>query len=230
MNEERPNFIVKMVCLANSRKTSGRCIAGKEIDGTGKVGCWIRPISARFSHEISEEDRRYPNGETAQILDIIEIPCTQPMPQGHQPENILIDDRFYWQRNDRIDRKSLEHMVDKPALLWAKGFSTYYGQNNRVPETLLKPEDGSLRLIAVDRIILHAGPKAPEFGNMKPIVRANFNYQEEDYCFDVTDPDVEAACLRSGAGDYVLESALVCVSLGELFDGYAYKLIASIIT
>ncbi len=75
MNTENPNYIVQIVCLANSRKTSGRCIAGKEIDATGKVGCWIRPISARFSHEISEEDRRYPNGETAQILDIIEIPA-----------------------------------------------------------------------------------------------------------------------------------------------------------
>ncbi len=231
MNTESPNSIIQIACLANSRKISGRCIAGKEIDTVGKAGRWIRPISMRSSHEISEEERRYSNGEMAQLLDIVEIPCIRPMPQQHQPENMLIDDRFYWQRKGRIDWQSLRSMLDKPAPLWANGFSTrYYGQNNRIPEDLLDPQAGSLRLITLNRIVLNAGPKAPEFGNMKPVVRASFHFAGDHYYLDVTDPDVEASCLRTGAGEYVLDSVLVCISLTEVWEGYVYKLVASIIT
>src|ERR1035438_2085128 len=69
-----------IVCLANSRKHSGRCVAGKEVlaDGYGK---WIRPVSARPSAEISEEERRYENGVLARVLDIIRIPIIGATPQ-----------------------------------------------------------------------------------------------------------------------------------------------------
>ena len=60
------------VCLANSRKLSGRCIAGKEFSNN-IPGDWIRPISEREHHEISEVDRRYSDGTTAQTFDIISV-------------------------------------------------------------------------------------------------------------------------------------------------------------
>jgi len=167
MNLERPNFTINIVCLANSRKTTGRCIAGKEIDGTGKTGQWIRLISSRPTHEISELEMLYSDGETVRLLEVMEIPCEKPAPQGHQPENVLIDARFFWQRRDRANWQALNQMLDEPDPLWISGFSTRQGQNNRIPENLLNPQQGSLRLIALDQILLHAGPKAPRFGDMK---------------------------------------------------------------
>jgi hypothetical protein len=230
MNEERSNFTVRIVCLANSRKTSGRCIAGKELDVTGQAGRWLRPVSPRPTHEISELDMLCPDGETAKLLDILEIPCVKPVPQGHQPENVLIDARFFWQRHNRINWQALNQMLDKPAPLWTNGFSTRQGHNNRIPESLLDSRQGSLRLIALDRVLLHAGPKAPKFGDMKQVVRASFDYQGDHYCLDVTDPVIESYFLKTGAIEHALDTTLACISLTETWEGYVYKLVASIIT
>ena len=76
---------VKIICLANSRKRSGRCIAGKIIDSNK----WIRPVSSRESEEISEEERRYKDGQMPKLLDIISIPVKFRKPTLHQKENYL---------------------------------------------------------------------------------------------------------------------------------------------
>jgi hypothetical protein len=232
MSDDMPNLVEQIVCLANSRKIAGRCIVGKR---TGGDRSWFRPISDRSGHEISEIDRRYPDGKTAQLLDVIEIPCIKAMPHGHQSENVLIDDRFYWEKKGRAPWMDILALVDQGADLWANEFNAYYNQNNRVPDGLIDEGGGSLRLIELDEIVLHAGPKAPDFGNMKPIVRASFEYQGQEYKLDLTDPEYERACLEKGAGVYCLKSVIACVSLSELYtsqngETFAYKLVASIIT
>ena len=62
----------KIICLANSRKMSGRCIAGKEVLN-GHYSQWIRPVSHRDTGEISEEEQRFEDGDSPQVLDIISI-------------------------------------------------------------------------------------------------------------------------------------------------------------
>ncbi len=48
----------RIVCLANSRKLQGRCIAGRELV-SGKPAAWIRPVSDREHEEVSEYERQY---------------------------------------------------------------------------------------------------------------------------------------------------------------------------
>jgi hypothetical protein len=87
------SYTKTIVCLANSRKVSGRCIAGKEY-ADGVFGDWIRPVGARADEEISEDDRRYRSGDYAKLLHIVAIPMTRPVPDGFQIENRRIDDEF----------------------------------------------------------------------------------------------------------------------------------------
>ena len=44
--------VKRIVCLANSRKLGGRCIAGKELLADGVSGSWIRPVSHREFEEV----------------------------------------------------------------------------------------------------------------------------------------------------------------------------------
>jgi hypothetical protein len=84
-----------IICLANSRKHTSHCIAGKEITGS-KIGQWIRPVSGRESGELSEEDQRFKNGQHPQLLDVVNIVMRAPQQHSYQPENHLIDDGYYW--------------------------------------------------------------------------------------------------------------------------------------
>ncbi len=51
--------VKQVVCLANSRKLNGRCIAGKELV-QGKATDWIRPVSTREHEEVSEYEQSIP--------------------------------------------------------------------------------------------------------------------------------------------------------------------------
>ena len=78
-----------IICLANSRKLSGRCLAGKELSGSA-VGPWIRPVSARPTEEVSERDRAYKDGSDPRVRDIIDVPLIEPKPKTFQSENWLL--------------------------------------------------------------------------------------------------------------------------------------------
>lgn len=82
--------VKRIVCLANSRKLCGRCIAGREWND-GRAGRWIRPVSDREHQEVSEYELQYEDGGDPRVLDVIEVPMLEPLPQSFQSENWLFD-------------------------------------------------------------------------------------------------------------------------------------------
>lgn len=222
------NYSKTIVCLANSRKTGGRCVAGKEQDG----GDWIRPVSSRPTAEVNIEERQYENGKEPQILDVIEVCMVGAAPHGHQQENHIIDVGYYWTRRGSAQWNELADLADDPQTLWENGHSTYAGNNDRVPVAQAVQYQNSLFLIQPQQVTISVETPGAAFGNHKKAVRAGFRYNGVWYDMKVTDYDVERLYLQKDVGVYPLEQpCYFCVSLAEAHtDGYCYKLIATIIT
>lgn len=221
-----------IVCLANSRKTAGRCVAGIEIDGRRKFGKWIRPVSARDTQEVSEDERRYENGADPQLLDIVKVPFQKKVPHVHQTENHLIDDRYYWEKTGIITWDELRNAAQEEGdSLWGTGDSSYYGTNDRIPQKVAETYTSSLMLIKPKGLTVLVRVEGQEFGNPKRRIRAGFEWEGETYVLSVTDPVVERRFLQMDNGEYPIADAVLCISLGEAFsDGKCYKFCAAIIT
>jgi hypothetical protein len=217
-----------IVCLANSRKMSGRCLAGKEVDKNNVFTDWIRPVSSRGSQEISEEERRFKDGTDPKLLDIIQIEMLAPQPHAHQSENHLIDPSQHWVYLASAGWASIQKAVDEVETLWANGHHSYNGINDRVPEGQVASLKGSLLLVRPQNLILSVAVEGGQYRKRK--VRAQFEYKGERYIVAVTDPVIERKLLSKEDGNYKVEEALLCVSLGEPYEGYCYKLVAAVIT
>ena len=220
--------VKRIVCLANSRKLSGRCIAGKEPAGD-QAGRWIRPVSAREHEEVSEYERWYAGGGDPCILDIMDVPLLEPRGRSYQQENWLLDRTQRWRRIGRLAWRDLARLADPPAPLWINGHSTYNGLNDHIPLALAGDLRSSLRLIRVQQLRLSVFIPGEAFGEARRRVQGRFHYAGAVYKLWVTDPVYEQAYLAKPDGCDEIDDGYLTISLGEPHNGACYKLIAAII-
>jgi hypothetical protein len=218
-------IVKRFLCLANSRKLRGRCVAGREIT-EGGPGLWIRPVSSRKYQEISEYERQYSDGSDPQVLDVIDVTFLEHLPREHQSENWLIDHRRYWSKVRTANISELDKFLEPSGSLWIEGHSSYSGTHDRVPLEKARTLETSLRLIRARAVTLSISP--PIFGT-EPRVQARFNHNNERYALRVTDPRVERKYRTREKQTYKLGPCFLTISLGEAFQGYCYKLVAAII-
>ena len=219
----------RIVCLANSRKLTGRCIAGREWIEEQGAGSWVRPVSARENQEVSEYERQYEDGSDPRVLDIINIPVLEPQPKDYQTENWLLNPDYYWEKTGTLSRRDLPKLVDSIAPLWIGGQSTYHGRNDRIWLESADSVSDSLRLIHVERLNLAVFNPGEAFGSPKRRVQGQFTHAGTGYKLWVTDPEYERAYLAKLDGTYDIGECYLTISLGEPFEGACYKLIAAII-
>jgi hypothetical protein len=220
-------LVKRFVCLANSRKLSGRCVAGKEVTSQG-VGEWIRPVSGRLGEEISEYDSRCNDGSNISVLDVIDVPMLQAQPQSYQRENWRIDPSLRWRRHGRIAMDQLPQLIDPIAPLWTNGFKTYHGLNDKVPIEQANSLSSSLRLIYTEKLSLLVHTPGKEFGDHTIRVQGRFKLANVHYWLRVTDLAFENAYMSKPQERYELGEAFLTVSLSAPFKGASYKLIAAI--
>jgi hypothetical protein len=212
----------RIICLANSRKRTERCVAGIEILGS-KRGPWVRPVTDRPNHEISKKERQFSNGQEPRLLDIIDVPVLAHAPWMHQRENWLLDPRQRWKYVKTIAWEHLDLIKDNTESLWPNGHHTHHGTNDHVPQAEAEILDSSLKLIHVERVQLSVYKEY-----YRPQLRAEFSFGGFEYRLKVTDPNLEADYFARGDGEYRLGESFLTISLGEPFNDNCYKLAAAI--
>jgi hypothetical protein len=91
---------IEMVCLANSVKLGGRCVAG--VYRSSDSWRWLRPVSRRPGGSLNMSERSYEDGTDPRLLDVIAIPTAESCPSFVQPENVFVGEGP-WQLVDHLD-------------------------------------------------------------------------------------------------------------------------------
>jgi hypothetical protein len=208
--------MAQIICLANSFKGGGRCIAGIDID----TGEWVRPFNPRGDEGALGRERLI-KGDEPRILDVLDIPIGEEAEDyGCQPENrILLSGR--WKKIGTILPEDALKYVEEDILLLhndaKKVESAFF-------ESLPKEQWKSLQLIQVRDVRFHK--------NLRNKWRCDFNYYRCHYELPFTDPKVIDR-LDSGGG--IAKRCLLIISLGGPFDKdnggtlYWYKIVAGVV-
>jgi hypothetical protein len=213
-------MITKFVCLANSYKEGGRCMAGIELDAQNnpvfenEKSKWIRPVCNTKHGEIPTEIvARF------KLLDIIEIDIIEKQPQGYQSENVSFDEKSL-KICGTFDRNGLPGICNDPNAIfdnWRKSVS----------DEEIDDLDHSLLLLRLtDFEVVN---KIAEDKKDRPQTRLIFSHHGNQYDFPITDPSflhrhkVKPDLLKDKKQIYV------CCSLGILWKDAFYKLVAAII-
>ena len=224
----------RIVILANSRKHSGRCLAGREIVGQHYAPGWIRPISDRPGAEASEYERQYQDGSDPKVLDIVDVPLLSAKPTACHTENWLLSPEHYWIKQGEVTWDHAHTLSEQPLKLWNSGDSTYNGNNDQIEKTAAAGFTTSIAMISVASVEIHVLTPGANFGNPKKRVQARFSYRGIQYWLWVTDPRIERKYLSADTNIHHLGTCLLTVSLAELYEVkpgifYHYKLVAAII-
>ena len=216
-----------ILCLAASRKIGGYCYAGKDIE----TGEWIRPVSSRADEEISVVECTTPDGTQAKLLNIVEIPLIRATPRGYQTENHLIDPNKKLKKIADGNWQQVEGALDDHnGPLWLNEDASWGFSNNRARESAVDELDHSLLLIRPRRLRINVGRKGGAFDDAnKRLVKAYFSHGGINYTLAVTDLDIERRFFAGADRTEDMTNAVLCVSLGEIHRGHAYKLVAAVI-
>lgn len=228
-----------LLILANSIKHwPGVCIAGREIQSQGsdyRLGSWVRPVSETGEGELSPTETMLPSGKQPTILDFVQIQLVRYMKDPLQPENWLIDDAQKWRSVNSLYQKApWEILVESPESIWLQRGE----RTDRVSPVYLKktPPDQSLYFVHVPTV--RARFEWNEWdGRYKQRRRAMFAYRGVEYEFNITDPKFSerhrSQFPTKGRPANVFDvrppnGCYLCVSLAPEFNGFHYKVVATI--
>ncbi len=211
----------RFVCLANSFKEGGRCLAGIELDANNNPLIvnghpkWIRPICNTPHGEVHTHLVSHIN-----ILNIIEVEITTSLGiNNYQSENV------YFRENSlrvvgNYNSLDLDRLCDNRNLIFGN-------RGKAVSDEVIKSTTFSLMFIKVNTF--EVIEKTYEDNPNRPQIRLVFSYKENQYDLPVTDP----VFLHSyQSNPHFLENCnqiYVSLSLAVEWKGWYYKLIAGII-
>ncbi len=216
-----------LVILANSVKHHLHCVAGKDISTKE----WVRPVSNDAGEALTDEQSSYANKEKnwrVKPLDKITMEFSKHVPLTQQPENYLIS-KEKWTSSFKIERNDLAQYIDTPENIWLDTSTN----SNRVTTSLVTSKKiaiaQSLYLIKINILNLQVSTEQID-GVDKRKLKGSFEYNSVLYeDLTITDPKIWSEYKEKPIGKYEVKDVYLCLSLGEEFHEYYYKIIAAII-
>lgn len=206
---------MKIICLANSYKRQGRCIAGIEIDS----GRWIRPVSDLDDGQIPIEDERI-DAENIAVLDIVDIPIDPVRKASYEIENYRYTEQA-WRVADRAKIIDLLGYCERE-LLYRE-----YGGTIPFDELIDRSPVRTLQLIEVKSLYCYRNAR-----NRWKAKILDEGYYFSDFELSITDP---IALEKLNQGKSLSPHCLICISLSKpwqatpIDDFLCYRLVAGII-
>ncbi|MCL2399855.1 MAG: hypothetical protein FWC91_08975 [Defluviitaleaceae bacterium] len=209
----------ELVILTKSSKNKGYCVAGIDINN----GQWIRLTSDdKNTHgTLFPKDMQYENESECQTLDVVRVQILGENPSEYQPENVLINQDYYWKKTD-------EYTIDDVLKLHPPERHSYIFGNTLpyITESEIGSIGYSLTLVAVEKLLI--SKKINRYG--KPKTKTDFLYGSNWYNeMSVTDPNFYGV----PDGTRISKAALV-ISIpdnpfqGDFSENRYYKFVAQI--
>lgn len=212
------------ICLANSYKRGGRCLAGVEIipgsngrwklvhndDGNPR---WIRPIAQTTYGEI-------PNylAENIQMLSVVRLSNVDPCPEGAHTENV------YYSRIEQFDYDISQLLSSMNQFIDSRHQSIFHNRGRAVSAEMLGGINYSLMLIHPDKASAYRDENREKSKN-----RMKFTYYGVEYDFPITDPAFLDEFKREPERYADIPNVYLAISLGLEFEGWHHKLVAGVI-
>lgn len=212
------------ICLANSYKRGGRCVAGVEVtidreeqwkvvkneDGSPK---WIRPIDSNTEYgEVPEDEARH-----IPMLSVVKLIDVEPCPHLSHSEDV-----FYYQMI------AIGSIISSPEILQIFSDSVH-PEIFYTTELAISPEtyaqgNYSLMMIHPDSFQFQEDPTKE-----RAKYRIKFDYNEALYDFSVTDPSFYEMISSGQNVIDKLKDIYLTLSIGLVYEGRHHKLVAGVI-
>ena len=212
------------ICLANSYKHGGRCIAGIEVvpQSDGSLGIvrhddgrprWIRPVSMSANGEI-------PNhlAESFKIFSLVKLTDVDPCPDNAHTEDVHCTRMEICPFELSPTKDFLNQLID------TQHQAVFYFRGKSIPTTIIDRLDYSLMLIHPDNACAYC-----DEGRENSKYRMKFTYNGSNYDFPITDPVFLEQFKKSPDSYADLDGAYLVLSLGIAFEGFHYKLVATVL-
>lgn len=220
---------IDIICLANSKKLQGRCIAGLRTDGQG----WVRPVAAGMNGALHPGQYMLQNLTQPLLLDVISVSCSHQQIEPHQPENWLLDGAR-WQL---VSRPAPAEYAPVLRAGLVSGPDIFGNSGDRVSYAALAaaPVASSLALVIPENLRWNITTNYR--GNRQ--TKASFTLLGSAYNLSITDPVWPSRLDHLPVGLYPVSAANIApneyvmftISLGEptSWDNCCYKLVAGVI-
>lgn len=212
------------ICLANSYKRGGRCIAGVEIISDNSGGWkpvrnddgrprWIRPVVRSLYGEI-------PNfvAERIELLSVVKLTDVVSCPEQAHVENVYYSRMEQCEYNVSLEPSMLNQLID------SKHQSIFHNRGRAVSAEMLVGINYSLMLIHPDKASAYRDENREKSKN-----RMKFTYYGVEYDFPITDPAFLDEFKREPERYDTISDVYLSLSLGLEFEGWHHKLVAGVI-